>query len=553
MLSQRGKYAIRTAFELPCHSTSKCICPSLRAAEMDEGTIPHEDEDQRLERLHFANVLKAFDDYLPYCLTANDARRKSYFSLPRAHQQLLSDLGQDLPLPELQNGATRVEQLRGFKSRLEEIDDRIRRNADLLTLIADESRGFLGSDIAEEDTATDEAQANQEAGQAASSSSNSSSSSTGKVARKRRRISGHEIDKIQSTLKQFVRDWSREGEAERSTVYEPLMNAVSSRYGGIPFQERGHVRILVPGAGLGRLAFEFAAQGYSCQGNEFSFYMLLASHYILNKSSQKEQHTIYPFVHSSSNWRTADDMLRPIRIPDVLPSSLPPTSDFSMVAGEFCEVYTKPEEKRAWHVVATCFFIDTAKNVLRYLETLNHLLPVGGHWINAGPLLWHFENSGNSRGGSSDSMSIELTLDELVQLLPKLGFELEVSVRTRRKWIGGRWTDAPPFTVCRNVVHYHRRLTQACSTVCCSTITCPNSSFVAKSGMSNRHPLYSIELRRRMCHSIFSQDFDYRIGTVSFLDMGLGVGLGSLEALLGLLEVDDRPDVLEIVCGRGYR
>ena len=31
--------------------------------------------------------------------------------------------------------------------------------------------------------------------------------------------------------------------------------------------------------------------------------------------------------------------------------------------------------------------------------------------------------------------------------------------------------------------------------------------------------------------------------------MSLGVGLGSLEALLGLLEVDDRPDVLEVVCG----
>jgi hypothetical protein len=36
--------------------------------------------------------------------------------------------------------------------------------------------------------------------------------------------------------------------------------------------------VLVPGAGLGRLAFEVAWQGYSCQGNEYSFFMLLASH-----------------------------------------------------------------------------------------------------------------------------------------------------------------------------------------------------------------------------------------------------------------------------------
>lgn len=406
-------------------------------------TASQEDEDQRLERLHFANVLKAFDDYLPYCLSANDSRRRSYFSLPRAHQELLADIGQPLSLPELPSGSSSAAQTRGFKSRLEEIDDRIRRNADLLSLIADESRGFLGADAFGDGEAEAE-MASHEAAHGGSSSNSSSSSgkdlngssSRSGGGRKRRKISGHEIDKIQSTLKQFVREWSREGAQERNAVYEPLMDAVARRYGKIAFQDRGHVRVLVPGAGLGRLAFEYAAQGYSCQGNEFSFYMLLASHYVLNKTSRVDEHVIYPFVHSSSNWKTADDMLRPVRIPDVLPSSLPQTSEFSMVAGEFCEVYSKPEEKRAWHVVATCFFIDTAKNVLRYLETLNHVLPIGGHWINAGPLLWHFENSGSSRGGgggggggSGDSMSIELTLDELMQLLPRMGFELEVSAK----------------------------------------------------------------------------------------------------------------------------
>lgn len=372
---------------------------------------PHaeEDEDQRLERQHFANVIKAFDDYLPYCLSANDSRRRSYYSLPRAHQQLLSDLGSPLPLPDEAQGG---EQKRGFKSRLDEIDDRIRRNADLLTMIADESRGFLGEETLEP-----------QPDQNGVSSGNSSSGDGSKGVRKRRKISGSEIDKIQSTLKQFVRDWSSEGSAERCTVYNPLISAVTSRY-----PPSSNIRILVPGAGLGRLAYEYANLGFSCQGNEFSFYMLLASHFILNKSTRTNQHTIYPFVHSSSNWRSSHDMLSPVRIPDVLPASLPPLSEFSMVAGEFVEVYSKAEERQGWNVVSTCFFIDTAKNVIRYLETINHLLPVGGHWVNAGPLLWHFENSGSSRnGGSGDSLSIELTLDELIELLPKLGFELEVS------------------------------------------------------------------------------------------------------------------------------
>lgn len=377
----------------------------------------HEDEDERLERLHFATVLKAFDDYLPYCLSANDTRRRSYFSLPMAHQQLLSDLGAPLPLPALEasssTSSSPPEPWRGFKSRLDEIDDRIRRNADLLSAIADESRGFLGPEYLA---------SNGSSPHDASTSGADDASNGGKGLRKRRKIPGHEIEKIQSTLKQFVRDWSVEGLPERSAVYTPMIEAVTGLYGDS--DKRSQVRILVPGAGLGRLAFEYASLGYSCQGNEFSFYMLLASHFILNKTTHVGQHAIYPFVHSSSNWRTADDMLRAIRIPDVLPSRLPPTSEFSMVAGEFCEVYSQPHEAKAWQVVATCFFIDTAKNVVRYLETINHLLPVGGHWINAGPLLWHFENASRSTP-TPDNLSIELTLDELVQLLPKMGFELE--------------------------------------------------------------------------------------------------------------------------------
>lgn len=44
-----------------------------------------------------------------------------------------------------------------------------------------------------------------------------------------------------------------------------------------------NIRILVPGAGLGRLAHEIARLGFTCQGNEWSFYMLCASHFVLNR------------------------------------------------------------------------------------------------------------------------------------------------------------------------------------------------------------------------------------------------------------------------------
>ena len=41
-------------------------------------------------------------------------------------------------------------------------------------------------------------------------------------------------------------------------------------------------RVLVPGSGLGRLALEICARGYATQGNEFAYFMLIVSNFLLN-------------------------------------------------------------------------------------------------------------------------------------------------------------------------------------------------------------------------------------------------------------------------------
>lgn len=66
-------------------------------------------------------------------------------------------------------------------------------------------------------------------------------------------------DKIRSTLRSFVRDWSVEGQPERDACYTPILSALEGRFGADV--DRAGKRVLVPGTGLGRLAMEIAAKG----------------------------------------------------------------------------------------------------------------------------------------------------------------------------------------------------------------------------------------------------------------------------------------------------
>lgn len=66
----------------------------------------------------------------------------------------------------------------------------------------------------------------------------------------------------------------------------------------------------------------------------------------------------------------------------------------------------------------TCFFIDTANNVLDYVDTIKKTLKKGGVWLNIGPLLYHY-------AGSSD-MSIELPWTDLRKYIEKVGFSIEM-------------------------------------------------------------------------------------------------------------------------------
>lgn len=43
-----------------------------------------------------------------------------------------------------------------------------------------------------------------------------------------------------------------------------------------------------------------------------------------------------------------------------------------------------------WDAIACCFFLDTAPNVLRYLDVIWKCLKPGGLLVSLGPLLYHW-------------------------------------------------------------------------------------------------------------------------------------------------------------------
>lgn len=185
------------------------------------------------------------------------------------------------------------------------------------------------------------------------------------------------VSKVFSTMRQICREWSREGVPERTATFQPIIDELNRLYprGKV---ERSTIKIFVPGCGLGRLPHELIEEGYSVQGNEFSFFMLLTSFFILNtckkvglKNDRREnilqvdEHTIYPYIFDKSNSWTYEDQTRGISFPDKLLSNENSVrrNSFSMCAGDFLEV-TKDV---TFNVIATAWFLDTAHNVIDYI------------------------------------------------------------------------------------------------------------------------------------------------------------------------------------------
>ena len=229
-----------------------------------------------------------------------------------------------------------------------------------------------------------------------------------------------DIIKMRSTLRLFTRDWAMDGIEERNSTYKPILNELKNFFEKKTKKEfQDGINILVPGAGLGRLMYEIAKLGFKSQGNEFSYYMLLCSNFIFNNTTKKDEFVLQPFIHSFSNIFNEETPFKKILIPDENLGeelSKTDTGEMSMVAGEFCHVYK--DKINFFDGIVTCYFIDTANNIIEYIETIHNIVKIGGLWVNFGPLLYHYTENENE-------ISIELSWEEVKHIIIGYGFEFK--------------------------------------------------------------------------------------------------------------------------------
>ncbi|KAJ9667136.1 hypothetical protein H2201_002656 [Coniosporium apollinis] len=352
-------------------------------------------------------------------------RRQSFYALPSAHWTLLAEP----PFSLLDS--------------LSAVDDAIDANADIAEAILR---------VGAESFADESAEVHTEAPNRNSEDANHH----GRDPPWKGKTTKMDLDKARSTIRQLYRDWSAEGKAERAACYDPVLEALRAEFSHIPDPDKGELHVLVPGAGLGRLVMGICCVGFSVEGNEISYHQLMASNMILNDITRAEQYPLYPWALSSSNHVSRADQLQGVMIPDVHPAAaleeasigkrMHASERMSMSAGDFCVVYKNAENSGVYNAVTTVFFIDTAPNLIAYIETIRNCLKTGGIWINLGPLLWHFENNppgsndneatggahqnGQANGraqdqGIAEPGSMELTDDEVVALVERFGFKIE--------------------------------------------------------------------------------------------------------------------------------
>ena len=203
----------------------------------------------------------------------------------------------------------------------------------------------------------------------------------------------------------IIRDWSATSQNERKKNYGSILEEIKK------YLKNGS-KILIPGCAQCRLGYDIAKMGHFVECNEYNYTNAVICDYFFNNAKKKDQFVFQPLIYTFLNYLKEDIAFQKITFPDE-DLNLDAIKNMYLNVGDFVKIYKNSDKK--FDCVITCFFIDTAKNVLEYIEIIENILNEGGIWINIGPLSYHWV--------WSNECSIELPYDVLKDSIKNYGFE----------------------------------------------------------------------------------------------------------------------------------
>ena len=219
----------------------------------------------------------------------------------------------------------------------------------------------------------------------------------------------------------LMRDWTQESKPERDNNYGNVLKELKKYfdYDNKELMKKNNYKVLVPGTGCSRMAFELAKRGFEVEANDFCYIYILCDDYLFNYS-HKNEFQFCPSIHSFSNYYSEASVLKKYSFPDVdIRDELQKAEakPIKFIKGDFLLRYKG--KKDLYDCIVTLFFIDVSKNIVEYVEIMHDLLKKGGVWVNLGCLDYYHSKYNNS---------IDLTWDELRLVIQNYDFELKNEV-----------------------------------------------------------------------------------------------------------------------------
>lgn len=186
-------------------------------------------------------------------------------------------------------------------------------------------------------------------------------------------------------------------------VYTPIVTALKKYVSK-------HGTVLVPGAALCRLAWEISGAGYEVEANEFTPLFSTVADAMFNHADTTS--VLCPMMGNlTHNFSLGNQFFE---MPTPVPAPHSKDQCITLRMGDFTSLYksTGPGH-RQFGAVVTCFFLDTARDVVDYLICISNMLASGGVWINFGPLNY------------MQRSRVKLSWEEIVLIAERIGFDWE--------------------------------------------------------------------------------------------------------------------------------